>query len=208
MISLLDKSNKLAEHKNSISITYPRTVDIIFGNYPYPDVVHNFILDIKNNINSNMNNYTNVKGGMTEWHYFLEKKTFKDFFIFLINKHQLTNPGLFEYFLEKHIVSNAWGNEIKPGDSLAFHTHTCWHGILYLTKGCDLILPELNIKITPSPGDYYIFPPSVYHGFNKSTEEESRYSLVFNIEEGRQGSKFIFDKKLKEKNERKNSKHK
>jgi len=208
MISLIDKNNKLNEHKNSLSITYPRTVDIIFGNYPYPDLIHNFILDIKNNIDLNLNNYTNVKGGMTEWHHFLDNDNFKKFIVFVINKHQLTNPQLFQYFLEKHIVSNAWGNEIKLGDSLNFHTHTCWHGILYLTKGCDLILPELNIKITPSPGDYYIFPPSVYHGFNKSTEKQNRYSLVFNIEEGKQGSKFNFEKKLKEKNERKNSKHK
>ena len=55
------------------------------------------------------------------------------------------------------------------------------HGILYLTKGCDLILPELNIKITPNPGDYYIFPPEILHGFDKSEYEENRYNLVFNF---------------------------
>ena len=29
MISLLDPNNKLNEHKNSLTITYPKTVDII-----------------------------------------------------------------------------------------------------------------------------------------------------------------------------------
>ncbi len=31
---------------NSINITYPRTVNIIFGNYPYIDVINNLIIDI------------------------------------------------------------------------------------------------------------------------------------------------------------------
>ena len=53
--------------------------------------------------------------------------------------------------------------------------------ILYLTKGCDLILPELNLKITPEPGDYYIFPPEILHGFDKYEGETNRYSLIFNI---------------------------
>jgi hypothetical protein len=73
---------------------------------------------------------------------------------------------------------------------------------LYLTKGCDLILPELNIKITPKPGDYYFFPPSVLHGFNTYKEDTNRYSLIFNIVENKS---FDYNKKLKEKNERQNS---
>ena len=72
MISILNKNNKLEENKNSISITYPRTVDIIFGNYPYIDVINNLIIDIKNNLDPNMKNYTNVKGGMTDWKYFID----------------------------------------------------------------------------------------------------------------------------------------
>ena len=76
------------------------------------------------------------------------------------------------------------------------------HGILYLTKGCDLILPELNLKITPESGDYYIFPAEILHGFDMSTEKENRYSLIFNIEEK---SHFEFNKKIKDKNERQNS---
>ena len=202
MINLIDKNNKLNENKNTLSITYPRTVKIIFGNYPYPEIIHNFIIDIKNNLDVNFKEYTNVKGGMTNWYHFLDNKNFKNFFTYVINTHQSTNPELFEYFLEKYEVINAWGNEIKPNDSLNYHMHPCWHGILYLSKGCDLYLPELNIKITPEPGDYYIFPPEILHGFDKYKGETNRYSLIFNII---QGNKFNFNKKLKEKNERKNS---
>tara|TARA_R100000951_G_scaffold87828_2_gene75789 strand:- start:145 stop:762 length:618 start_codon:yes stop_codon:yes gene_type:complete len=205
MISILNKNNKLDEGKNSLNITYLRTVNIIFGHYPYPEVIHNFILDIKNNIDLNMNNFTNVKGGMTEWHHFLDNKNFKNLINHIINKHQLTNPELFQYFLEKHIVSNAWGNEIKKGDSLNYHVHPCVHGILYLTKGSNLILPELNLKINPEPGDYYIFPPEILHGFDSHQGDNNRYSLVFNIEDAHQDTRFNFLLKLKEKNERKNS---
>ena len=198
MISLLNKNNLLAEEKNSISITYPRTVNIIFGHYPYPDIIHNFIIDIKKNLDTNMENYTNVKGGMTDWYYFLEKKQFVDFTTYLINKHQISHPDIFTHFFERYTFSNAWGNEIKKGDSLKYHVHPCIHGILYLTKGCDLILPELNLKISPEPGDYYIFPPQVLHGFDPYQENNNRYSLVFNI---LQKNHFDYNKKIKEKNE-------
>jgi len=195
MINILDKNNKLLEQKSSINITYPRNINIIFGNYPYPEIIHAFILEIKNNLSPKMQNYTNVKGGMTEWDFFKENTLFKNFIIYLINKHQLTNSGIFEYFLEKKIINAAWGNEIKPGDSLDFHTHLCYHGILYLTKGADLILPELNLKITPEPGDYYIFPPEIIHGFSKYEGELNRYSLIFNIEQS--DTSFDLIKKLK-----------
>ncbi len=203
MISLFNKNNQLSEEKNSLYITYPRTVNIIFGNYPYPDIVHNFIIAIKSNLDSKMKNYTNVKGGMTDWNYFIDKPDFVNFITFLINKHQISHPDIFKHFLERKTIENAWGNEIKKGDSLVYHRHPCLHGILYLTKGCDLILPELNLKITPEPGDYYIFPPEIAHGFDKYEGESNRYSLIFNIsqEEGA----FKYELKFKEKNERKNS---
>ena len=181
MISLLNKNDQLNENKNSLNVSYVRKVNIIFGLYPYPNVIHNFIISIKSNLNPNMKNYTNVKGGMTDWNYFIDKIEFINFMTFLINKHQTTNPEIFKHFLEKKTIENAWGNEIKKMDSLNYHTHPCLHGILYLTKGCDLILPELNLKITPEPGDYYIFPPEILHGFDLCKEDNNRYSLIFNI---------------------------
>ena len=182
MISLFDKNNKLNEDRSSLDVTYPRKVNIIFGNYPYPDVVHNLIISIKNNLDPKMKNYTNVKGGMTDWDYFLDKPEFVNFITYLINKYQTSHPEIFRHFLERRDIVNAWGNEIKKGDSLNYHKHPCLHGILYLTKGCDLILPELNLKITPEPGDYYIFPPEILHGFSEYEGEDNRYSLIFNFE--------------------------
>jgi hypothetical protein len=203
MISILDKNNKLDEGKNSLNITYPRTVNIIFGNYPYTDAVNNLIINIKNNLNIDMENYTNVKGGMTKWNHFVDDPIFNNFMVYLINKHQLTHSNIFQYFNEKYNIENAWGNEIKKNDYLKYHSHPCLHGILYLTKGSDLILPELNLKITPEPGNYYIFPPEILHGFEKSTYEDNRYCVVFNIQQ--KVNKFNFDKKLEKLNERKNS---
>ena len=193
MIKLINKNNKLNETKNSLNITYPRSVNIIFGTYPYPEILHKFIIDIKHNLNSKMENYTNVKGGMTHWNYFIDKPEFINFITFIINKHQTTHPHIFQHFLQKNTIENAWGNEIKKGDSLKYHAHSCLHGILYLTKGCDLILPELNLKITPEPGDYYIFPPEILHGFDVCEENNNRHSLIFNVLEKNQ---FEYNKKL------------
>ena len=78
-----------------------------------PEHLHHFIVEIKNNLSDEMNNYTNVKGGMTDWKYFMDKPLFKNFITYLINKHQLTNPDIFQYFLQKYEVKDAWGNEIK-----------------------------------------------------------------------------------------------
>ena len=71
-----------------------------------------------------------------------------------------------------------------------------------MTEGCDLNLPELNLKISPKAGDYYIFPPEILHGFEPVKEEETRYSLIFNIVSQKN---FEYNKKIMEKNERKNS---
>ena len=193
MITLIDKNNKLNQNTNSLNVTYPRTVNIVYGHYPYPDKVHNIILEIKNNLNPNMDNYTAVKGGMTDWKHFIGNNLFEDFFTFLINKHQTTHPDLFAYFLERSIIIDAWGNEIKKGDSLQFHDHRQYHAILYLTDGADLILPELNISITPKAGDYYIFPPMVMHGFDKHKNDFTRYSLVCNFDSEKH---FLINKKL------------
>ena len=195
MINFIDKNDSLNENRSSLNISYFRTVNIIYGNYPYPEIIHKFIMDIKHNLNPKMENYTNVKGGMTDWGYFLDKPEFINFMTHLINRHQITHPHIFKHFVQKKNVESAWGNEIKPGDSLNYHEHSCIHGILYLTKGCDLMLPELNLKISPEPGDYYIFPPFILHGFNKSKEEKNRYSLIFNIQE--KDGKFTYYNKIK-----------
>jgi len=182
MINFLQKS-KLNESKNSLTITYPRTVDIIFGNYPYIDIINNLIIEIKNNLNPNLENYTNVKGKMTDWKYFLKdkNKNFYHFMSYIINQNQSAYPRMFEYFYEKNTIIEAWGNKLEKGDSVTAHVHHHYHGILYLTEGSDLELPELNIKIKPSPGNYYIFPPEIVHKVNISENEKTRYSLIFNI---------------------------
>jgi len=59
-----------------------------------------------------------------------------------------------------------------------------------------LILPELNISITPKPGDYYIFPPHILHGVDISNQTENRYSLIFNFENETKG--FDFKQMVKE----------
>ena len=64
------------------------------------------------------------------------------------------------------------------------HEHIEHHGILYLTKGAPLIVPELELEINPEPGDYYFFPPLIKHYVNQIIEDEpARYNVIFNISE-------------------------
>lgn len=198
MIEFLQKDPKLS-HSQSIVITYPRTVQITFGNYPYVEDVHNFIIEVKKNISPSESYATNVKGGMTDWKYFCNHPLTTKFINYCINQHQVSNPHLFSTFYDRMDIEDAWGNEIKKGDYVVNHVHKVYHGILYLTEGSPLILPELNIQITPKPGDYYFFPPQINHYVNPSENENNRYNIIFNITEKSQRAKWDRDKRIFEK---------
>lgn len=188
MIEFINKDPRLT-NSQSLVATYPRTVQITFGTYPYVEDIHNMILEVKNNIDEKESYSTNVKGGKTGWTTFVDHPFTKKFFTYCINQHQLSNPDLFQYFLEKKRIMNAWGNEIKKGDFVANHIHTSWHGIFYLTEGNPLVLPELNIKVHPKPGNYYFFPPMIYHYVDPSESNKNRYNLIYNIVEDTNWSK-------------------
>ena len=198
MITILNRNQKLGEHQHSLNITYPRKINIVFGNYSHPEKIHNLIMEIKSNLKDSLHNHTYVKGGMTDWNHFLDNPSFNDFMATIINQHQSSHPDIFQYFFDKMEMVNAWGNEIKTGDKVNYHIHSHYHGILYLSEGNDLILPELNISITPKPGDYYIFPPFIVHGVEENKLTKNRYSLIFNFKD--ESSKiFNFNKKVEEK---------
>jgi hypothetical protein len=167
---------------SSIVVSYMRKIAIICGNYPEKHELFNLITLIKNNTLESEHYATNVYGGKTAWDFFVNHPIFINFMTFVINKHQYAHP-FFKNFLEYKIIKDAWGNELKKGDSVNNHTHPTYHGILYLTKGNPLILPELSLEIHPNPGDYYIFPPLIYHYVEKNESEDIRYNLVFNIDE-------------------------
>jgi len=144
----------------------------------------NMITLISQNI-ANENELTNVYGGKTDWHFFNDKPEFSRLIDYIVSKHTNSNPFFNKNnWISKKIDFEAWGNELKKGDSVKLHHHVDHHLILYLTDGNPLILPELKIKIFPKRGDYYIFPPFVLHGVEEISEEnKKRYCLVANIKE-------------------------
>ena len=191
------KKPDIAEsHSHSLTITYPRVVQITCGHYPVVEDHHNFIMEIKKKITVKDSYASNVKGGKTPWNAFLQNPLFVKFINYLINKHQLSNPDTFKYFYERKTIVDAWGNELKKGDYVKLHEHTAVHGILYLTEGTPLIVPELNIEIDPRPGDYYIFPPCIKHYVLPQEEENYRYNIVFNIKDDTDWdkSKVVYEK--------------
>ena len=164
-------------------VSYLRPVQISFGHYPYKEDIFNFIPIIKNNLLDSEYCASNVLGGKTDWNLFNEHPLFIKFLTWFINKHQLTNPWL-QYFKDRRQITNAWGNELKKDHSVKMHDHQEHHGILYLTKGAPLIVPELELEIHPEPGDYYFFPPLIKHYVDQITEDKpARYNVIFNIAE-------------------------
>jgi hypothetical protein len=182
MINIKNSDIRL-RRSSSLVMTYPRTVQITCGHYPEVADIHNFIIEIKKNVSEEMSYATNVKGGMTDWNYFVSHPLFNKFMTYVINTNQMSNPELFQYFFDRKKIQNAWGNIIKKNDYVHIHDHSTHHGILYLTKGNPLILPELDLEIHPEPGDYYVFPPFIKHYVDVSNEDTTRYNLIFNIEQ-------------------------
>jgi hypothetical protein len=182
MIEFIDRA--ITENvTQSIVITYPRKVCISTGIYPVVEDIHNLMMLVKNNLNPNVSYSTNVKGGMTGWKFFLNDPLFIKFLNFLINTHQEADPLKFRHFYERYTISAAWGNQIKKTDYVRNHKHNCVHGILYLTTGAPLIIPELKLKVHPKPGQYMVFPAEIEHYVEEETSDQVRYNIVFNAEQ-------------------------
>lgn len=178
--------NEIKKEENithSTFVTYPRTIQISHGKYDNVVDMMNMITMISQNIIKKNEELTNVYGGKTDWLFFNDTPEFKRLMEYIVSKHKTTNQFFSEEnWYDKIPRYEAWGNELKKGDHVEFHTHVCYHLILYLTEGNPLVLPELNMKIIPKRGEYYIFPPYVYHGVEKVKEEDfKRYCLVANI---------------------------
>jgi len=73
MIEFLN-NDPILNHSHSLTITYPRTISITHGNYPFAEDIHNLIIEVKNNISEKQSYATNVKGGKTDWGYFINNK--------------------------------------------------------------------------------------------------------------------------------------
>ena len=195
-IELLETSPTI-HTSNSLVITYPKQAHITFGNYPYPDQIENIKTEIRNNLT--LEDATYVRGKMTDWSYFINNPLTTKFLNYCINAHQMTNPELFRYFYEKQVVLNMWGNELSKGHRIDQHQHNAFHGILYLTEGNPLMLPQLRIKITPQPGDYYFFPPGIEHHMDEITEDKKRYSIIMNIVPNTSLEKWDKSKRIRDK---------
>ena len=176
-------TDKLSNNASSLFVSYTRGVQISCGNYPYVEDLNNFIITIKNSLLESEYCATNVLGGKTSWTLFNEDPLFLKFLTWFVNKHQSSNPWL-QFFSERRHIQNSWGNELKKGHWVNIHEHNEHHGILYLTEGSPLILPELDDEITPQPGDYYFFPPLIKHYVDVIQEDgPPRYCVVFNLVE-------------------------
>ncbi len=149
-----------------------------------------------------MQNYTNVKGGMTSWDHYVENDNFKGFIAYLINAHQISHPKIFEYFLEKNTIQSAWGNEIK---FLMLNLDMAWNhyakntGALDAYDGGPFHFTSLKIQKTLPTEGYHVW--HIEHG--KGFDNEPRafvFSVYLNdIEEGGETEFLHFSKRVQPK---------
>jgi uncharacterized protein (TIGR02466 family) len=99
-------------------------------------------------------------------------------------------------------ISCSWMTKLDKGQSAQSHSHTnCYMaGVLYLTEGSPIIFSDFNLPsyiepeiakkteynrngypIKATPGKLILFPSSLVHGVETSSDSHSRYSLAFNI---------------------------
>jgi hypothetical protein len=83
-----------------------------------------------------------------------------------------------------------WFNAQGPGQSTSEHTHEeldeLLSGVYYLSvpeHSGDIVLLDgrLTTRVTPTPGMFLFFPPSLSHRVETNQSEEMRLSLAFNF---------------------------
>ena len=130
---------------------------------------------------------TNVKGKMTDYHFFQKDSTFmdfiyKEFFIFEINKYlnmwlPLSTPNLKGLQGNVRIV-DAWGSKLEKGGEVIPHTHPAqWSSILYF---CDSAPLETEVGKFPTFKGKIITISGWLNHWVPPINCEERYNIVWN----------------------------
>jgi hypothetical protein len=150
-------------------------IEYQFKNLDFVDILKK---EIKNSVGS-MDYKTNVKGKMTNFSKFTKNKIFNNLLEECIEITHVLN-------LPKSILTDAWGNILKKGDSVEVHSHykCSISGVLYLTEdGPGTYFPQFNKTIDEKIGKVLLFSGNLLHGVPIYNGNEDRYTIAFNFEE-------------------------
>ena len=124
---------------------------------------------------------TNVKGKMTDWHYFDYNVIFHRI---LTNGFNILKELRKIDFLHSLKLAESWGIKIEKGDYTVTHDHTQSYcsGILYLNDSDNLLeFPELDFILKPKLGTFLLFSPTLLHGTKQNKSDEPKYAIPFNM---------------------------
>lgn len=150
-------------------------IEYQFKNLSFVDILKK---EIKNNVGK-MDYKTNVKGRMTSFNHFSKNRIFSNLLKECIEITHVLN-------LPKSILTDAWGNILKKGDSVDAHAHyrCSISGVLYLTEnGPGTYFPQFNKTIEEKIGKVLLFSGSLLHEVPVYNGNEDRYTIAFNFEE-------------------------
>jgi hypothetical protein len=161
-------------------------------NYHNEKVLKRIEDKIKNNINPDMYKKTNVRGGMTNYNFFVEDKDF----------HTLLNDISFVLFkfadkngfegANKFKILDAWGNMLSKNEYVRNHWHLNNSNKIRAThistnvfldkKEPGTYFPKYRKQIKPQRGKMIVFLANEMHLVDVYKQEEPRYTLAFNLQ--------------------------
>jgi hypothetical protein len=160
-----------------IPISYPITfyhvkTDVEFNS--------NYLIDqIEENIDIKLSFNTNVKGGMTDWKFFMKDDYFPNILKNVLEKDNIKLDS-------KLSLQDAWGIKMEPGQETILHNHSeCQtSGILYLND-CNnkIIFPQIETEILIEKNTFLIFSGVLDHFTTKVTGENTKYAIAFNLKQ-------------------------
>ena len=141
-----------------------------------------FINKINEGINSssNLNEKTNIIGGMTSWDFFKNDKQFLKLVLPFMDYIDKEN-----FFSASWYLKEAWGFEEKFSMYTKEHDHgsSLWSGVIYLSKADQpLIFPEIQEEIKPDVANFALFSSFLKHKTkNRISDDKTKYGLSFNF---------------------------
>ena len=123
---------------------------------------------------------TSVKGGMTDWDFFVKDKKFHPILVEIIDCIE-------QLKLVKHkfSIQSVWGVRTGFGEYAQEHDHlpSLISGVIYLRDHSQkLCFPQIKKEIIPQCGKFALFSSFLNHYNRRNIIDENKYGIAFNFQ--------------------------
>ena len=128
---------------------------------------------------SSLYNKTSVKGGMTEWDFFLKDKKFYPILVKIIDCIEQL-----KLVRHKFTIRSVWGVRTGFGEYAQEHDHlpSLISGVLYLHDHSQkLYFPQIKKEVIPQRGKFALFSSFLNHYTRRNIIDKNKYGISFNF---------------------------